>query len=102
MPTTAKSGATGGTLDEKTILTDMLMSHKFLVDCYSKATVESADPKLRDLFHQLYTECLRDQDEIFNHLHAHGWYKSPEASAQEVRKAEQRFEQTVSQMGIQS
>lgn len=92
---------TGGSLSEKDILTDMLMTHKYLIDNYNTATVESADPKLRDLFHKLYTECLRDQDEIFNHMNQHGWYKPPEATVQEIQKAEQKFEQTVSRMGMQ-
>jgi spore coat protein CotF len=91
----------GGKMDEKDLLTDLLMTHKYLIDNYSQSTVESADPKLRDLFHKLCTECLRDQDEIFNHMNSHGWYKPPEASVQEIQKAEQKFSQTVSQMGIQ-
>ena len=101
MPNPSKNPSVAGTLQEKDILTDLLMSHKYLIDSYSKATVESADPKLRDLFHKLYTECLRDQDEIYNHMNSHGWYKPPEASAQEVQKAEQKFDKTASEMGIQ-
>ncbi|MHB0885821.1 MAG: spore coat protein [Bacillota bacterium] len=101
MPNPSKKPSVSGTLQEKDILTDLLMSHKYLIDSYSKATVESADPKLRDLFHKLYTECLRDQDEIYNHMNSHGWYKPPEASVQEVQKAEQKFDQTVSELGIQ-
>ncbi len=103
MPNTSMGGSSRGgrQLSEKDILTDMLMSHKYLIETYNRATMEAADPKLRDLFHKLCTECLRDQDEIFNHMNSHGWYKPPEASAQEIQKAEQKFSQTMSQMGTQ-
>lgn len=71
---TRKVTATKGTLDDQTIASDLLLSHKLLCLTYDLAAMESANPGLREAFLKCHGECQHAHEVTFHFMHERGWY----------------------------
>ena len=79
-------------------LTDRDIAYDILYGCKQgamvcmDATLESASPHCRDIFHRLHDDHLRDQWRVWQFLHHKGEYRVAAASRQEVESTGQRME----------
>jgi hypothetical protein len=69
---------------DKDIGQDILVSQKYLTTFYAQASMEAADPRLRNLLGQLHSESAGEARQIFEYLNSRGWYEVRPASVQEI------------------
>lgn len=60
---------------DKDILTDLLMSTKFISGSYHKAVLESANDKIRNTLIQLNNDEVNLQKQIFNLMSDRNWHE---------------------------
>lgn len=68
-------------LDERQVLTDMLLSEKQLCSAYGVAELECTNPQLRSTLQQIAQEEGRFHEQLFQFMHQRGWYSTPYADA---------------------
>lgn len=69
-------GGTGsGTPDEASMLTDMLMTEKYMSATYDTSIFESANPQLRQALQQIQHEEQKHGEGIFNYMQQKGMYR---------------------------
>lgn len=68
-------GAGSGTPDEASMLTDMLMTEKYMSATYDTSIFESANPQLRQALQQIQHEEQKHGEGIFNYMQQKGMYR---------------------------
>lgn len=64
-----------GTTADKDILTDMLMTEKYVSGTYETAIMESANEAVRNALRQIQDEEQQHAKMIFDAMNQRGWYK---------------------------
>lgn len=78
-------------LSDYDIASDVLGSHKTLIEKYGEAICEISCPQLRRLVTTQLTECASDQLDCFSYMHERGMYKTEAAPIAKIRQARQKF-----------
>jgi len=66
-------------LNDQQMLTDLLLGSKALSSTYNVAILEAANPPVRDVLYQLYTDEINAVKNIFDALNHRGWYQTEPA-----------------------
>lgn len=64
-----------GIHDEKSMLSDMLMTEKYISGTYDTAIFESVNPIIRQTLQDIQRDEQQHGEEIFNYMHQKGMYK---------------------------
>ena len=78
-------------LSDYDIISDILGSHKSLIELYGTALCEIGSEDLRDIVSCQMAECAEDQFDAFNYMNARGMYPTEPAPVQKVKQARQKF-----------
>lgn len=70
-------GTTQNRLNDRDILTDLLLTTKHMIGAYGLAERESTHPQLRSTLHRLATEEEQFHAQAFQAMHQRGWYETP-------------------------
>ena len=97
----ARGTARGGTIDDKTIISDLLLSHKLMCMAYDTGAMESANPGLRESFLKCHSECQHAHEVTFHFMHERGWYMTRSADEAHRSKLESQFGETGRALGLQ-
>ncbi|WP_366923503.1 spore coat protein [Metallumcola ferriviriculae] len=62
-------------LQDKEVLTDMLMTEKFVSSSYDTAVLESATPQVRQAFQHIQKDEQSHAEQIFQAMQQRGWYQ---------------------------
>lgn len=78
------STAEGGShvLDDRDILTDLLLCAKQLLSAYGTAVIESTNPQLRQTLKQISKTEAEFHTKTFELMQQKGWYETPRSDAQ--------------------
>jgi hypothetical protein len=71
---------------------DILYGTRHAAGLFMEATLESASPNCRHLFHRLHDDSIRDQWRVWQFLHHKGEYRVTEASRNEVNSTLSRMD----------
>ncbi|MEW6522818.1 MAG: spore coat protein [Bacillota bacterium] len=88
---------------DKEIGQDVLTSQKFLTNFIAQASVEAADPRLRNVLGQLHSEAAADARQVFDYLHSRGWYEVRPASisaVQDLMNTAQQLRQEITGINV--
>ncbi len=77
------------TYDDKTILTDMLQSQKFLASNYNNYAGECSTKAGKAKLMKILGDVHDTQFKIFEQMQAKGWYETPKAPTDKVNEAVQ-------------
>ena len=80
-------------LTDRDVAYDILYGCKQGAEAYMMATIESASPRCREVFHRLHDDCLRSQWRVWELLHRNSEYRVDTAARQEIEDVRQRMEQ---------
>ena len=80
-------------LNEQELAFDLLYQEKALLVNTASQVLEAANPNLRRVLNDMYTQIGQDQLEIFKHMQQNGWYQVKPAQAQDLQAAKQKFQQ---------
>lgn len=61
-------------LTDKDILSDMLMTEKYVSDSYESSVMESANSQLRQKLQHIQQEEQKHAEQLFNAMQQRGWY----------------------------
>ena len=78
-------------LTEKDILQDCLSSQKHATATFNTCAGECANTQLRDAMLNILTDEHKIQSDIFNHMHANGWYPTEQAEQNKIQAAKQKY-----------
>jgi spore coat protein F len=81
------------TMDEKTMLTDLLSAQKQRMSTYCTLLAETSCPNMRMMLQDLMIEAAEDQFAIFKVLEQKGWYPTKDAPQSEIEQAKQQVSQ---------
>jgi spore coat protein CotF len=81
------------TMDEKSILNDLLLTHKSLMHQYSTLLAETTDPKLRGIIQDQFVNISVDQYRIYDMMSKKGYYNIKQAQPNEVQQEKQKAQQ---------
>jgi len=87
----ANPTVTAELLTEKEILTDCLSSQKFTTASFNMFAGECMNEQLRTTMLNILDDEHKIQADIFNHMHANGWYQVEQADQQKVMQAKQKY-----------
>jgi len=79
-------------MQEKDILTDILVLEKDLCKNYGSYIIESSCPKLRTLLTNNFKACVGDQFCVYDAMAKRGYYPSKDAPSPEVQQAKTKFD----------
>jgi spore coat protein CotF len=88
-------------LSDKNILSDCLVSQKFLAACYNHAVTETANESLRRDFMGIYQEEQNNLKAVFDVMTKQGWYNLSYANHQDIAQVQHQFQQEIAQGGQQ-
>ncbi|MBE5782616.1 MAG: spore coat protein [Clostridiales bacterium] len=80
-------------LSEQEVAFDLLYQEKALLVNTASQVLEAANPDLRRVLNDMYTQIGQDQLEVFKLMQQNGWYQVKPAQAQDVQTAKQKFQQ---------
>lgn len=86
------------TLDEKSMLEDMLYTHKDMMNIYSTLLAETSDPNLRGKVQDLFLSIAVDQYKIYDLMSQKGYYQTKMATPDEVAQTKQSAQQMQSKL----
>lgn len=78
-------------MNDNELVTDMLSSHKALMQLYCTSLIESSCPNQRKLYIELLTMCSQDQFKLFEYMETNGLYPIEDAPNQKVTEAQNKF-----------
>lgn len=78
---------------DKEILGDGLSTQKTTTDLFNTASNECVHDAVRSTFLQILEQEHSIQNEVFNMMHARGYYETPAAEDKKVQEAKQKFSQ---------
>ncbi len=73
--------------DDKTMLTDMLSTQKFIASNYNSFAGECSNKQSKSKLMKILSEEHDIQFKIFETMHAKGWYPTPKAPEDKVNQA---------------
>ena len=80
-------------LSEQELAFDLLYQEKALLVNTASQVLEAANPNLRRVLNDMYTQIGQDQLEIFKHMQQNNWYQVKPAQVQDLQAAKQKFQQ---------
>ena len=80
---------------EKEILGDALATAKYSTDNYNTFSNECAHENVRSTLMRILNEEHDIQQDVFEMMHAQGYYPTPAADAKKVEEAKQQYSQCV-------
>lgn len=80
---------------EKEVLTDALTAQKTTTSHFDTFANECVHSEVRDEFLHILGQEHEIQNEVFQIMHAKGFYPTPDAEKQKVDQAKQKFSQSV-------
>ena len=80
-------------LSEQEVAFDLLYQEKALLVNTASQVLEAANPDLRRVLNDMYTQIGQDQLEVFKLMQQNGWYQVKPAQAQDLQTAKQKFQQ---------
>jgi spore coat protein CotF len=80
-------------MDEKTILTDLLIAQKQRMSTYCTLLAETSSANMRMMLQDLLIEAAEDQFAIYQILTQRGWYTAKQAQQSEIDQARQQVMQ---------
>lgn len=80
---------------EKEILADALASEKAATDHYNTFANECVHDTVRNAILKCLEEEHEIQKNVFDEMHARGYYPTPAAESTKVEQVKQKFQQTV-------
>ena len=82
---------------EKEVLADALSAEKTATQHYNLFATECVHSNVRDTILDCLSKEHEIQQDVFNMMHAKGYYPTPEAQMQKVEEAKQKFSQCAQQ-----
>ena len=79
-------------MQDRDLMDDVLASEKAATGAYNTFTNECSTPQVRDTFLDILNDEHRMQADVFDEMKKRGWYTTPVAEEQNVRKAKQKFQ----------
>lgn len=73
-PDKAHQGPTSGTQADESMLTDMLMTEKYISGTYDTTIFEAVDPNIRQALQHIQKEEQQHGEKIFKYMQDHGMY----------------------------
>lgn len=89
-------------LDDRDILTDLLLCQKQLLSAYGTATVESTNPQLRQTLKQISQTEAEFHTKTFELMQQKGWYETPRSDAQLAGQIASLWTQKMQRTGSQA
>ena len=86
---------TCASMSEEQMLNDLLSSQKFLTGEYNSYCCEASTGAVKSCLMSILEDEHRIQEEIFNSLHARGWYPIEAAEDGKLSQTKQTFSQAV-------
>lgn len=80
---------------EKEILGDALSSQKATTELFNKAANECVHGNVRSMLLDILEEEHDIQQDVFDMMHAQGYYPTPEAEDKKVQQLKQQYQQCV-------
>lgn len=84
---------TGKTMNEKELMSDLLLSEKHGTEAYTIGITESSCPNLRQTLSKCSQSIFKSQEDVFNAMNQRGWYNVKKADSQEVQNAKTKYAQ---------
>ena len=81
-------------MDDKTIMENLLLTTKGVIDLYMHGAVESSTANVREAFSCAFDDTLSMSDIIFQQMTAKGWYQTENAPQQKRQQLKQKFTST--------
>ena len=82
---------------EKEVLADALSAEKAATEHYNMFANECVHTNVRDTILDCLSKEHAIQQDVFNMMHAKGYYPTPDAQSQKVEEAKQKFSQCAQQ-----
>lgn len=84
-------------LDDRDILTDLLLCAKQLLSAYGTAAIESTNPQLRQTLKQIAKTESEFHTKAFDMMQQRGWYETPRSDANLARQVASLWTQKIQQ-----
>ena len=78
-------------MDDKTIMENLLLTTKGVIDLYMHGAVESSTANVRQTFSGAFDDALSMGDSIYRQMTAKGWYQTDSAPQQQLTQVKQKF-----------
>ena len=78
-------------MDDKQIMANILTSVKSCCDLMMHGTIESATPKVHDVFKQTLDCKLKMQNDVYNKMAQMGWYPSQQADQTQIQQVKTKY-----------
>ena len=79
------------TMDDKSLMEDILLLEKGVCDLFLHGTIESSTQNVHGAFRTALTESLCMQDTIYTKMAAKGWYPSEQVESQKIGNVKQKY-----------
>ena len=80
-------------LSDQELAYDLLYQEKALMANICSEVVEASSCGLRNVMNDMCMQIGQDQLQVFNVMHAQGWYETKPAQPQDVQTAKQKYQQ---------
>ncbi len=81
-------------MDDKTIMENLLLTTKGVIDLYMHGAIESSTTNVHQTFSSAFDDTLNMQDSIYKQMTAKGWYQIENAPQQQVQQTKQKYSPT--------
>ena len=78
-------------MNDKETMENILLTTKGFCDLLLHGSVESATPRVHDVFSAALNDALCMQNGVYNQMAGRGWYPSEQAQAQQIRQVRQKY-----------
>ncbi len=86
-------------MDDKTLMQDLLNTHKGLCDLYLHGAIESGTQNVHCTFTQGLQDALSMQNQIYSQMSQRGWYQMTPAEQNKIEQTKQKFSMQAQQQG---
>ena len=84
--------------DDKSLLWDCLKDQKFMAATYTTMATEVANSQLLQDTLRIYQDEIKANHQVFNLMHAKGWYPVAAAEQQKIQQAQSKMQQLSSSL----
>lgn len=78
-------------MDDKNLMENILLLEKNVCDLYLHGALEASTASVHQVFQSALGNALRDQDCVYDHMAAKGWYPAEQAEQQKIQTVKQKF-----------
>lgn len=78
-------------MDDKTIMENLLLTTKGVLDLYMHGAIESGTANVHQVFTGAFSDTLAMQDSIYKQMTAKGWYQTDNAPQQNIQQTKQKY-----------